>query len=90
MRFGDFKATKDTNPAYKRFKELGLESHVFDIETYGFTVVPAEKVASRDFFERVRDTVYRHGARQSQVLSPAAPTRRRGHGGSDGGARKAR
>ena len=42
MRFGDFKATEDANPAYRRIKELGLESNVVDIETYGFTVVPAE------------------------------------------------
>ena len=42
MRFGDFKATEATNPAYKRIKELGLESHIVDIETYGFTVVPPE------------------------------------------------
>ncbi len=67
MRFGDFKATEATNPAYKRIKELGLESHVVDIETYGFTVVPAEKVAPRDFFERVRETVLRIARERSGV-----------------------
>ena len=46
MDFGAFEATETINPAYRRIKELGLESHVFDIETYGFTIVPAEKVAS--------------------------------------------
>lgn len=59
MDFGEFAATENVNPAYRRIKELGLESHVFDIETYGFTVVPPEKVASREFFERVRETVLR-------------------------------
>ena len=59
MDFGEFAATEAINPAYNRIKELGLESHVFDIETYGFTVVPPEKVASREFFERVRETVLR-------------------------------
>ena len=67
MIFGDFKATEDTNPAYRRIKELGLESNVVDIETYGFTVVPAEKVASRDFFERVRETVLRIARERSGV-----------------------
>ena len=59
MDFGDFAATETINPAYNRIKELDLESHVFDIDTYGFTIVPAEKVASREFFERVRETVLR-------------------------------
>lgn len=48
MEFGAFKATEAINPAYKRIKELGLEQHVFDIQTYGFTVVPPEKVAPRE------------------------------------------
>lgn len=59
MDFGEFAATEAINPAYNRIKELGLEAHVFDIETYGFTVVPPEKVASREFFERARETVLR-------------------------------
>ena len=67
MRFGDFKATEATNPAYKRIKELGLESHVLDIETYGFTVVPAEKVVARNFFERVRETVLRIARERSGI-----------------------
>ena len=61
MQFGEFKATEAINPTYKRIKELGLEQHVFDIQTYGFTVVPPEKVAPREFFERVRETILRVG-----------------------------
>ncbi len=61
MKFGEFKATEAVNPTYQRIKELELEDHVFDIETYGFTVVPAEKVATREFFEKVRETILRVG-----------------------------
>ena len=45
MEFGDFRATEAFNPTYKRIKELGLEQNVLDLDAYGFTVIPPEKVA---------------------------------------------
>jgi hypothetical protein len=59
LQFGDFENTPAINPTYKRIKELGLESHVLDIDTYGFTVVPPEKVASEEFLGQIRETVLR-------------------------------
>ncbi len=59
MEFGDFKATETFNPVYKRIKELDLEQHVMDLDAYGFTVVPPEKVAPPEFLTRIRDTVLR-------------------------------
>ena len=59
MEFGAFECTEILNPIYKRIKEHGLESHVMDIDTYGFTVIPPEKVATPDFLERMRETVLR-------------------------------
>ena len=59
MEFGAFESTEILNPIYTRIKELGLESHVMDVDTYGFTVIPPEKVASPDFLERMRETVLR-------------------------------
>lgn len=67
MEFGEFKATEALNPTYKRIKELDLENNIFDLETYGFTVVPPEKVARRDFFDRVRETVLRVARERSGV-----------------------
>ena len=77
MDFGAFEATETINPAYRRIKELGLESHVFDIETYGFTIVPPEKVASREFFERVRETVLRVARERTGEDSAARQERQR-------------
>ena len=59
MEFGDFKATEFLNPNYKRIRELGLEQSIVDLEVYGFTVIPPEKVAPPEFLERIRDTVLR-------------------------------
>ncbi len=59
MQFGEFDSTAELNRNFKRVRELGLEQHVFEIDTYGFTVVPPHKVAERAFFERIRATVLR-------------------------------
>ncbi len=67
MQFGEFKGTKAVNSSYKRIKELGLEEHVLDLDTYGFTVLPLEKVAPREFFERVRETILRVGRERTGV-----------------------
>ena len=59
MEFGEFKNTEAFNPTFKRVRELGLEQHAFELDSYGFTVVPPDKVADRAFFERIRETVLR-------------------------------
>lgn len=59
MEFGEFKNTEAFNPTFKRVRELGLEQHAFELDSYGFTVVPPDKVADRTFFERIRETVLR-------------------------------
>ena len=59
MEFGDFKATAAFNPTYQQIKELELEPHIVDLDAYGFTVIPPEKVAPPDFLERIRETVLR-------------------------------
>ena len=59
MQFGEFENTKEFNATFKRIGELGLERNIFELDSYGFTVVPPDKVAERDFFERIRATVLR-------------------------------
>ena len=59
MRFGEFKNTETINPTFRRIRELGLEQNIFELDTYGFTVVPPDKVAERAFLERIRGTVLR-------------------------------
>ena len=55
MKFGHFKGTDRLNRTFNRIRELGLESNITELNTYGFTVVPPEKVADREFFHRLRE-----------------------------------
>ena len=59
MQFGEFENTKEFNATFKRIGELGLERNIFELDSYGFTVVRPDKVAEREFFERIRATVLR-------------------------------
>ena len=59
MEFGKFKSTTDLNRTFNKVRELGLESNLAELNTYGFTVVPPDKVADRAFFLRLRETVLR-------------------------------
>ena len=65
MEFGDFEATEAFNPTYQKIKELELEPHIVDLDAYGFTVIPPEKVAPLDFLERIRETVLRIAAERT-------------------------
>ncbi len=40
-------------------RELGLEPYVAELEQYGYTVIPPERVATPEFVERLRDAVLR-------------------------------
>ena len=42
---------------YKEIQKLGLETNVAELEAFGFTVVPPEKVATPDFIKDVREAV---------------------------------
>ena len=57
MKFGKFKSTKGLNRTFNRIRELGIESNITELNTYGFTVVPPNKVADKEFFDRIRETV---------------------------------
>jgi len=59
MTFGSFKSTGRINSTFNKIRELGLESNMHELNSYGFTIVPPEKVAGREFLERIRDTVLR-------------------------------
>ena len=58
-KFGKFKTTEALNKTYNDIRELDLESNIVELDTYGFTVVPPEKVADIAFFNRIRETVLR-------------------------------
>ena len=45
MEIGDWQATKAVNGCYRAIRELGLESNIAELDTFGFTVIPPEKAA---------------------------------------------
>ena len=59
MQFGEFENTKAFNATFKKIGVLGLERNIFELDSYGFTVVPPDKVADKAFFDRIRSTVLR-------------------------------
>ncbi len=47
------------DPAFAPIRELGLEPYVAELEHYGYTIIPPERVASPEFVTRMRDIVLR-------------------------------
>ena len=48
-------------------RELGLESHMVELDAYGLTVLPPERVAPREFTVRLRDAVLQLAERRTGV-----------------------
>ena len=67
MEIGDWKATPELNSLYRELRELELETNVAELEAYGFTVVPPEKVAPSGFAEKLRESVLGVAERRSGV-----------------------
>ncbi len=40
-------------------RELGLEAYVAELDTYGYTVIPPEKVTTPEFVEKIREVLLR-------------------------------
>ena len=45
MQNAAWKSTEKYNDTYRKIRELELDEHVSDLDAYGFTIVPKEKVA---------------------------------------------
>ena len=45
--------------SFAPIRELGLEHYVAELDHYGYTVIPPQRVAAPEFVERVRDVVLR-------------------------------
>ena len=52
-------ALDDADAHLAHIRELGLESHILELEVRGYTVVPPEMVAPPEFTARVRDALLR-------------------------------
>ena len=58
MDIGNWKATPGLNDVMREARALGLERHLLELDTYGFTVVEPYKAAPKAEFEALRDAVF--------------------------------
>lgn len=59
MKIEDWESAESMPMLYRELQALGLESNIAELEAFGFTVVPPEKVASPEFHEAVKDALER-------------------------------
>tara|TARA_Y100001934_G_scaffold75028_1_gene93258 strand:+ start:3665 stop:4690 length:1026 start_codon:yes stop_codon:yes gene_type:complete len=59
MQIGDWKSAGSVAPLYRELEQLRLVSNIAELEAFGFTVVPPEKVAPLDFCEGVKEALER-------------------------------
>jgi ectoine hydroxylase-related dioxygenase (phytanoyl-CoA dioxygenase family) len=62
MKIGDWKATESLNQIFREIRELGLESHLAELEAYGFTVI--ENALSPEFTAQLREATVREYERR--------------------------
>ena len=53
---------------YAEIRRLELEENIAELDAYGLTVVPPEKVAPRAFTERLRDTIVEISEKRSGIV----------------------
>jgi ectoine hydroxylase-related dioxygenase (phytanoyl-CoA dioxygenase family) len=61
MQIGDWHATRDLNDLYRQIRALGLETHLAELDAFGFTVI--EDALSGDMTQRLREAVVREAER---------------------------
>ncbi len=59
MEIGDWQATAELNTVVRQARELGLERNLFELEAFGFTVVPPETLDAGDLPGRMFDATMR-------------------------------
>lgn len=65
MEIGDWPATEGLNDVMRQARSLGLERNLLELEAFGLTIVEPYKAAPREFYERMRDAVFRLIAEES-------------------------
>ena len=57
MDIGEWKSVGSVGPLYSELRQLGLESNICELEVFGFTVVPPEKVGPPGLNEEIREAL---------------------------------
>src|SRR5262249_45759962 len=72
MDIGNWETAKDLLPIYADIRRLGLESCVAELDAFGFTVIPPERIAPPEFHARLRDAILSvHERRSGQRVTAA-------------------
>ena len=66
MIIEDWPSAKTTAPLYRELKELGLLEHLTELDAFGFTVLPPEKVGKENEHIKFRETVLRIAAQRKE------------------------
>lgn len=59
MKIEDWKSTSKLSPLYRELAQMDLVENIAELETFGFTIVPPEKVGPPELHDAVRDAVLR-------------------------------
>lgn len=62
MRIEDWPSAKDTPAMYRELDQLGLLENLAELEAFGFTVLPPDKVGPSDQLDQVKQVVLRIAA----------------------------
>ena len=57
MQIEDWKSTRKLSPLYRELAEMELLENIAELEAFGFTVVPPEKVGPQELHDEVREAV---------------------------------
>ena len=67
LNFATFDRLEDTPDPFLQIRELGLEAHAAELDEYGYTIVPPEKVGPPGFIAEVRERMIELAAKQFEL-----------------------
>lgn len=59
MKIENWESAETLPMLYRELQQMGLETHIAELEAFGFTVVPPEKVAPPEFHDAARQALLR-------------------------------
>ena len=62
IKIEDWPSAKDIPALYRELKELDLLEHLAELEAFGYTVLPPEKVGSKEQLEETKTAVLKIAA----------------------------
>ena len=70
MEIGDWTAVPGMARRYRELRDLGLEQNVAELDTFGFTVVPPEKVAADELVDSLLRRITEISAERNKGIKP--------------------